>query len=366
MRSLRLFDAQPCAHAQAKRFLDPEWKGLPGGPSELPLRPVMAKLASGEATLHQLLDDDSEPVKSFFSGLQHSGVSGAHLLHWCSTLVFVQSNDVNNAFTELYFDTCTDCWFVQPEVRIAERSVEGRRSLIHRIRERAPAASMAYLSSEIRYQHLERLAATEPKTMIGLQQYLYGVETSAGFHIATLSLVTNRSIFWLLWLSWLWFYFFRPNTQHPRHYVPFSWFQFDLHTFRKLLGITPSQQLMALADSEIAKLLYRDTIAIKHGNRQRLANELQALSDQWDEAGRNGNLPLCDAKEKPQHGGPLSKALVQYLVKVGAVGQWCLYGGDNLKLNEDDDVRCVSFVVCQCQSECCNIVSWMWKSVKQQ
>lgn len=71
---------------------------------------------------------------------------------------------------------------------MAERSVEGRHSLIHRIRERAPAASMAYISQEVRYKHLQLLAATNPRALSELQQRLRGMETSAGFHTAVLSL----------------------------------------------------------------------------------------------------------------------------------------------------------------------------------
>lgn len=52
------------------------------------------------------------------------------------------------------------------KVRIAERSVEGRHSLVHRTLERAPRASLAYLSSEVRFKYLQAEAATQPQAFM--------------------------------------------------------------------------------------------------------------------------------------------------------------------------------------------------------
>ena len=49
------------------------------------------------------------------------------------------------------------------QVRIAERSVEGRHALVNRIRDRAPSSTVAYISMEMRFRHLQMMAATNPK-----------------------------------------------------------------------------------------------------------------------------------------------------------------------------------------------------------
>lgn len=54
-------------------------------------------------------------------------------------------------------------------MRIAERSVEGRHARIHRVRERAPRASVGYLSLEMRFQHLSALACSDPQAGYAIQ-----------------------------------------------------------------------------------------------------------------------------------------------------------------------------------------------------
>lgn len=49
------------------------------------------------------------------------------------------------------------------EVRVAERSVEGRHSIINRIRKRCPAARCPYISLEFRFDWMRRVAATTPE-----------------------------------------------------------------------------------------------------------------------------------------------------------------------------------------------------------
>lgn len=46
---------------------------------------------------------------------------------------------------------------------MTERSVEGRHSLVHRIRKRCPAASVGFISSELRFPLLQQLSATDPE-----------------------------------------------------------------------------------------------------------------------------------------------------------------------------------------------------------
>ena len=65
MRALKLWDERRCDHTQARRFLDPTWAGLHGS-VEPPLRPLIVKLANGEISMLDLLDDNTEPVQLFF------------------------------------------------------------------------------------------------------------------------------------------------------------------------------------------------------------------------------------------------------------------------------------------------------------
>ena len=52
------------------------------------------------------------------------------------------------------------------QVRLAERSVEGRHSRIHRIQERAPASSVGYLSLEMRFIELQKLSSSNPEAAL--------------------------------------------------------------------------------------------------------------------------------------------------------------------------------------------------------
>ena len=77
---------------------------------------------------------------------------------------------------------CIGCnlYCKQCKVRIAERSVEGRHSVIHRIQRRAPRASTPYLSLEMRLPYLRRLASTSPECLQGMQDSLVKLETTKG------------------------------------------------------------------------------------------------------------------------------------------------------------------------------------------
>lgn len=139
---------------------------------------------------------------------------------------------------------------------------------------------MAYLSCEVRFKHLQMLAATNPKALMEMTKRLHGMETSLGFHAAVLS----------------------------------------------LLGMQPTEYLMGLPDAELAKLIYRDDITIKHASRQRLADELQ---DKADGSAKNPEkMAVCDTNEKTQGAGALSKALVQYLLKVSRVKPDAIFAWD--------------------------------------
>ena len=69
-------------------------------------------------------------------------------------------------------------------------------------------------------------------------------------------------------------------------------------------------------DSDVAKLVYRDNVQVKHCSKKRLSQEVQSLTDSAGPVAlyeRNAANP----KEKLNMlGGPLSKALTAYLLEV--------------------------------------------------
>lgn len=79
------------------------------------------------------------------------------------------------------------------KVRIAERSVEGRHSVIHHILKRAPRASVSYLSLELRFPSLQRVAATSPGCLQSIMNHLMGMERTDGLRKAVMWLVVILS-----------------------------------------------------------------------------------------------------------------------------------------------------------------------------
>ena len=73
---------------------------------------------------------------------------------------------------------------LKTRVRIAERSVEGRHSVIHHIQKRAPRAGVPYLSLELRFGQLQQIAATNPECLQAMMTQLMGLETTAGLRKA--------------------------------------------------------------------------------------------------------------------------------------------------------------------------------------
>ena len=92
------------------------------------------------------------------------------------------------------------------------------------------------------------------------------------------------------------------------------WSMLDLF-LRHLIGLRPTPQLNlvldAFSDSDVAKLIYRDSINLKHGCRKRLASEI---------ASKPALPSLRDNQMKEDENSkdlePLSKALVAYLLEV--------------------------------------------------
>ena len=80
-------------------------------------------------------------------------------------------------------------WHPLPhQVRVAERSVEGRHSRVHGILKRAPRAGVAYLSLEMRFPLLQELAATKPQCLQSLLSSWTKLETHVGM---------VRAVMWL-------------------------------------------------------------------------------------------------------------------------------------------------------------------------
>ena len=75
------------------------------------------------------------------------------------------------------------------QVRTAERSVEGRHSLVSRILRRAPRASTGYISLELRFPHLQYVASTRPQLLKGVSNAISGMETHAGLVTLVMFLV---------------------------------------------------------------------------------------------------------------------------------------------------------------------------------
>ena len=86
------------------------------------------------------------------------------------------------------------------KVRVAERSVEGRHSVINGVLKRAPAASVAYLSSELRFRHLKELTMTQPQCLKDMGHALQGIETRNGWQraIVLLDLYIGNKLEWRL------------------------------------------------------------------------------------------------------------------------------------------------------------------------
>ena len=65
------------SHAQSRRFLDPKWQGLPDGPCEEPLRPLVEEMASGASVLDIVQRSTSSAAV-------------AQLVHWLSGFKLVR------------------------------------------------------------------------------------------------------------------------------------------------------------------------------------------------------------------------------------------------------------------------------------
>ena len=77
---------------------------------------------------------------------------------------------------------------------------------------------------------------------------------------------------------------------------------------RHLLGMVECPALNALSEAELAKLIYKDNIKLKHASRQRLALELEDAARDLPEM--RGQKP---SDKKPA--SALTKSLISYLLE---------------------------------------------------
>lgn len=99
-----------------------------------------------------------------------------------------------------------------------------------------------------------------------------------------------------------------PMAIHRVHFVLQS------QSLRNLIGINaPNHVINSMSSSDLAKLIYRDNVAVKHASRKRLAQEMADKSYAVDLS-----LGLEDTKDPPVAGagGPLTRALKNYLLYV--------------------------------------------------
>ena len=111
-RVLQLWDQQPCPHQQSRRFLDPCYTSA--FPNDPPLRPLVERMANGEDICH----DDFRPLRL-----------------WVARFALI---------------------------KLSERSTEGVHSVVSHCMKRAPAASVAYISIELRFKDFMARIAREP------------------------------------------------------------------------------------------------------------------------------------------------------------------------------------------------------------
>ena len=97
-RSIQLYDSSPNSpgsqHMQSRRFCDESFKGFPGDTQDVPLRPLIIRLANGSATLESLLDENTPQVRNLLhrlSGfrLAKDSVTSAPVWHYTTSACVV-------------------------------------------------------------------------------------------------------------------------------------------------------------------------------------------------------------------------------------------------------------------------------------
>ena len=142
-----------------------------------------------------------------------------------------------------------------------ERSVEGLHSIIKRTLSRAPAATISYLSLELRYGHF---AISEPADFAFASERYRDIFTMNGFR----ALVCE------------------------------------------VLGMRGSQFLRSLTGRQLADLVYRDNIILKHTTAGTIAKAVATV----DAAARGSRSAPAAAAGSPA----LSNSIQEFLVEVGS------------------------------------------------
>lgn len=151
-------------------------------------------------------------------------------------------------------------------MRVVERSTEGVHSIIKRSLGRAPNASMSYLSFELRFAQLMHAAVTDPMVFTNaIQNSFVRMTTLQGFREGVC----------------------------------------------QLLNLRPNGDVCGLSERQLADLLYRDQLSLKHSSSSQIKLALEELGLlAQDNSGREGE------RERQAKVDALSAALVDFLIEV--------------------------------------------------
>ena len=139
------------------------------------------------------------------------------------------------------------------QVRVIERSTEGLHSIVKRTLARAPAASLSYLSLDLRFSQLVHTAIVEPRLFQHAIENLYkSLSSLSGFRTAVVAILGLR--------------------------------QANLH-------------ICNLKERQLADLLYRDDLSLKHSTagqiRMAVDNLLQKNAAAADSGESGKRKDLC-------------------------------------------------------------------------
>ena len=71
-----------------------------------------------------------------------------------------------------------------------------------------------------------------------------------------------------------------------------------------------------MKDPELARLLYRDHVILKHASRKRLADEVSSKMERAGQAvNQSRQLSILGSAERFQRVDPMSKMLIKYLLE---------------------------------------------------
>ena len=92
--------------------------------------------------------------------------------------------------------------------------------------------------------------------------------------------------------------------------------------------------LLAMKDCDMARLIYRDHVTVKHASRKRLSDEVTSKLERAGQAvDQRRQLSILGSAEKFQTVDPMSKMLIKYLLE--AWQGTCLTGQLHIHLQEE-------------------------------